>query len=381
MGGTSHKHGYNRGILGVEWVLPTGEILKLGSAGFPGAGWFWGNGPGLNLRGLLRAENGTLGGLGMVTKMGIKLHPLPCPATFPCHGTSPHIKAEFPPERFKLYFIKFPNYEKLIDAMYEIGRAEIGATLHKEPPMNFPKLGTLSKEEFWKEWNSGFFQKEAQYLIEVYLIGFSSSRQLEYEEKVLKEIIEEFGGELASEKLYKMGDDYKGDLIRAATTTRGFRPTGCFFVVGFAFDSFDHSMKFGKAVTDRRKEYIDKGSFMDDACSDWVLSFDQGHYSECESIFFYEVGNLEANKAAVEYYARSIGENIEKGLMPTWPLGPLHDNVGPVYSNYHTLMRKIKNLLDPNNIANPPYPIPAKPMVQTKEKKKGKKRERKRGER
>jgi glycolate oxidase len=364
MGGTSHKHGYNRGILGVEWVLPNGEILKLGSAGFPGAGWFWGNGPGLNLRGLLRGECGNAGGLGMVTKMGVKLHPLPCPRTFPCHGTTPHLKAEFPPERFKLYFVKFPTYEKLIDAMYEIGRAEIGATLHKEPPMNFPKLGTLSKEDFWKEWNGGFFQKEAEYLLGIYLVGFSSSRQLAYEEKVLQEIIEEAGGEFASEKLYNMADNYKGDLLRAATTIRGFRPTGCFFVVGFAFDSLGHSMKFGKVVTDRREEYIERGVFMNDAASDWVLSFDQGHTAECESLFFYEVGNLEANKAAAEYYGRSLGENIEEGLMPTWPVGPLHDSVGPVYSNYHSLLRNIKNLLDPNNIANPPYPIPDKAITE-----------------
>jgi hypothetical protein len=230
--------------------------------------------------------------------------------------------------------------------------------------MNFPKLGTLSKEDFWKEWNSGFFQKEAEYLLGIYLVGFSSSRQLAYEEKVLKEIIEETGGEFASEKLYKMADNYKGDLLRAATTIRGFRPTGCFFVVGFAFDSLDHSMKFGKVVTDRKEEYIERGAFMNDAASDWVISFDQGHTAECESLFFYEVGNLEANKAAAEYYGRSLGENIEEGLMPTWPVGPLHDSVGPVYSNYHSLLRNIKNLLDPNNIANPPYPIPAKAITE-----------------
>jgi hypothetical protein len=255
--------------------------------------------------------------------------------------------------------------------MYEIGRAEIGATLHKEPPMNFPKLGTLSKEEFWKEWNSGFFQKEAEYLIEISLVGFSSERQIAYEEKVLKEIIQEGGGELASERLYTMGDDYMGDLLRAATTTRGFRPTGCFFVVGFAFDSLDHSKKFGKTVTDRRKVYIDRGDFIDDAASDWILSFDQGHFSECESLFFYEVGNLEASKAAFEYYGRSAGENIEDGLMSTWPVGPLHDSVGPAYSNYHTILRNIKNLLDPNNVANPPYPIPAKPMLHMEEEDEG----------
>ena len=98
-GGTNHKHGFNRGILGVEWILPNGEILKPGSAGMPGGKWFWGEGPGLNLKGLLRADTGHGGGMGMVTKMAVKLHPWPGPRVFPCVGTSPDLKCEFPEER------------------------------------------------------------------------------------------------------------------------------------------------------------------------------------------------------------------------------------------------------------------------------------------
>ena len=46
--------GYSaRNPLALEWVLPTGNILRLGALG-AGAGWFCGDGPGLSLRGVMR---------------------------------------------------------------------------------------------------------------------------------------------------------------------------------------------------------------------------------------------------------------------------------------------------------------------------------------
>ena len=37
MGGTGHKFGYNRGVLGCDWVLPNGDLLHIGSRGNAGA--------------------------------------------------------------------------------------------------------------------------------------------------------------------------------------------------------------------------------------------------------------------------------------------------------------------------------------------------------
>ncbi|MFC2003668.1 FAD-binding oxidoreductase [Chloroflexota bacterium] len=51
-----------KSVLGVEWVLPNSEILRLGSLG-SGDGWFCGDGPGPSLRGLLRGEYGAMGGV------------------------------------------------------------------------------------------------------------------------------------------------------------------------------------------------------------------------------------------------------------------------------------------------------------------------------
>jgi len=102
MGGTGHKFGINRGILACDWVLPTGDLLHIGSRGNPQAGWFWGECAGLNLKGLLRADSGHCGGLGMVTTMAVKLFPYPGPAVFPVKGANPNFFADLPEDRFRL---------------------------------------------------------------------------------------------------------------------------------------------------------------------------------------------------------------------------------------------------------------------------------------
>jgi glycolate oxidase len=73
-----------RNVLGVEWVLPDGELLRLGTPGC-GEGWFSGDGPGPSLRGIMRGASGAFGGLGVFTACDIKL--------FKCPGT-PAKKAE-----------------------------------------------------------------------------------------------------------------------------------------------------------------------------------------------------------------------------------------------------------------------------------------------
>ena len=66
--------GYNnRNVLGVEWVLPNGELLKLGSLG-SGSGWISGDGPGPSLRGILRGTVGAMGGFGVITAAAIRLY-------------------------------------------------------------------------------------------------------------------------------------------------------------------------------------------------------------------------------------------------------------------------------------------------------------------
>ena len=122
----------------------------------------------------------------MVTTMAVKLFPYPGPKVFPVKGKNPNFTAEFPKDRFRLNLIKFKERKNLINAMYEIGHAEIAACVHEEPAAMILSYASPSVEYFWEKWPE--FKKEWRNVLSVVLIGFSSHRQLEYEQKVLDSI-------------------------------------------------------------------------------------------------------------------------------------------------------------------------------------------------
>jgi len=64
-GFTSPSTGYSaRNVLGVEWVLPTGDIMRLGSYGLKNnSDWYNGDGPGPSLRGIMRGWVGAKSGI------------------------------------------------------------------------------------------------------------------------------------------------------------------------------------------------------------------------------------------------------------------------------------------------------------------------------
>jgi len=74
-GFTSPSTGHSaRNVLGVEWVLPDGEIMRLGSLGLKNnSDWFNGDGPGPSLRGIMRGWAGAKSGIGVFTRVAVKL--------------------------------------------------------------------------------------------------------------------------------------------------------------------------------------------------------------------------------------------------------------------------------------------------------------------
>jgi glycolate oxidase len=97
-----------RNLLGVEWVLPTGEVVTLGSAG-SGCGWFSPDGPGPSLRGIVRGFQGTFGGLGVFTKCAIKLYKWDGPRQWEFEGQSPKYVLKVIPPRSTMNAIAFPS--------------------------------------------------------------------------------------------------------------------------------------------------------------------------------------------------------------------------------------------------------------------------------
>ncbi|MFX1475970.1 MAG: FAD-binding oxidoreductase, partial [Promethearchaeota archaeon] len=123
-GFTSSATGFSgRNVRAVEWVIPTGDILRLGSLTSSDA-WFSGDGPGPSLRGVMRGLMGAMGGLGIFTKVAIKLYPWPGPPDWRVSGTIPNYEFEVPPF-WKMYVINWPDWDAFEAGYYQIAEANV----------------------------------------------------------------------------------------------------------------------------------------------------------------------------------------------------------------------------------------------------------------
>ena len=359
MWGVGHRVGVGyKNILGMEWVLPNGEILRTGSLSNPGNKPFSGEGPGPDLRGMLRGYLGCLGGVGFVTRMAVKLHPYPGPKQFPCEGVLPNYRSVMPEDRFKWYLFTYPTLEKAIGAMYEVGKAEIGGVMHKWPTAYLNWWWAKSNEEYWETWKSEFWQKHCKNMVAVCLWGFTSPKQLEYEERVLKDIIEETAGKMVSQEAYdKFVPTTANNWIRDTSGPRMMRPSGTFLALRLPTDTLGSSIFMCKEGA----RWVDKFSppILDCDHSDWVGSYDFAHFGFAETDFPVEkkaedLANLMGQ--LVGMMQEDLKNNIEGGIGPA--LGATyHAMAGPVFK-YDKLLAGIKKAIDPNNVANPPQPIP-----------------------
>lgn len=117
-------------LMAVEWVLPTGDLLRTASAG-AGIGWFSGEGPGPSMRGVARGFLGSKGSMGVYTKCSIKLFPWPGPATLPVVGETPAYRVELP-DNFRAYTVAFPSWRAWADAAFAIWDNGIGYLAHRQ---------------------------------------------------------------------------------------------------------------------------------------------------------------------------------------------------------------------------------------------------------
>jgi len=205
-------------ILGLEWVLPNGEVLRTGSLG-SGDGWFCGEGPGPSTRGLLRGIFGTAGSSGVCTKMAVRLHPWPGPADFPTYGQAPAYKADWGP-RFKCYTLCFPDWQAWARSVQYFHESDVVYSGHRQfnmfgrnlkaamleiitnPELQLSDLETLVDDPYIKEQNE---KMKLDY--QIIIAGFSD-KDMEYKEKAVDYILEQTGGWKSEMMLQKDKHDY-----------------------------------------------------------------------------------------------------------------------------------------------------------------------------
>ena len=190
-------------MLGSEWVLPDGEIVRTGALG-SGGDWFCGEGPGPSLRGIFRGMSGAAGTMGVCTKMAIRLHPWPGPKWLPVRGTAPLYLADGL-DCVRAYTVCFPDWNAYAEGFRLFYEADICYNAHRQfnmfgrdiktamveilthPEKQFRDLPELIEDPYIKEQNEQM-KVDAQ----IILAGFTK-RDLDYKEQAFDAILKQIG--------------------------------------------------------------------------------------------------------------------------------------------------------------------------------------------
>jgi glycolate oxidase len=358
--GTSFQgmsQGYSgRNLLGVEWVLPTGEIVNVGSMG-SGAGWFSGDGPGPSLRGILRGVAGACGGLGVFTKCAGHLHPWPGPQNMKVTGASPYYDLEIP-VFFEYHICEFTSWEKYADAVYKIGKAGIAYVLDKAGgPSAHGTFATGCNDEYYAKHEAGEYNIPRK-TFSIILAG-NSQEEHDYQVKVLDRVLIETGGKISP---VAEGPTFKNrvfaNVLKACYIPRGdFRPAGLFIIDGMVGkESVDHISKGLELDDPLSDKYAKKHVIMDDGTlRNWASAAENSHWSVIESCHFTNLQNEEAAKGATEMCEEGARIALSTPMACNWysVIPPIMGQpLSQMCYNYGDWMSKIKKALDPNMVSD-----------------------------
>jgi glycolate oxidase len=375
---TTSMHGTNtqaisqgwggRNALGVEWVLPTGDILRLGAAG-SGAGWFSGDGPGPSLRGIMRGAAGAQSGIGVFTKCAIHLHPWAGPSEMILQGVSPYYETDVPP-LFEYHILEWPDWDKCANGLYKISEAGIAFALHKTGgPGSCGPIVTGSNNDYYEKWEELKGLPWASWAI---VMAANTPAEHEYQTKALEKILEDTGGSilpLGEKPIWKRRDYI--NMVRGCFIPRlAFRAAGSFTCPLQGADTVDHAtlgLSFDSAL---RKKYDDNGLLFNDGNNGmWGVTFEGGHWALFECGHMYSPTEADSWKAG----AQLMGEGNEIALKTPLSLGwtimgnDVVNNFGPLVGNVQNWQRKIKKALDPNTASDPGgYISPEEPKTVAK---------------
>jgi len=350
---TAFRTGFStRNILGMEWVLPNGTVMRTGSLAVAGAGPFWAEGPGPDLKNLRKGIVSENGSLGIITRMAIKLHAWPGPKVLPTEGVAPGKKCELPKDKFRWFFFEYADQPSLINGMYEIGKAEIGGMMQRYPAQVLAWEYAKSREEYWKLFEPGSWVDHCLNMIAVCLWAWTSEKQLDYEEKVLKQIMAETGGKPIPQDVYdRIVPVLANTMTRPAWGPRWCRIGGSMQTSFLQCDTLDGMLSIQPDVWGIVHKYTPPylTHYGDSA---WILPFDLCHFGGSDTAIPHE---REENvcKGVVKESMDTIALDIRTSR-PSFSLAIAPANfVGPNFANYHLPMATIKRALDPNNCANP----------------------------
>jgi glycolate oxidase len=350
----SAGHG-GRNVLAAEWVLPDGELLRLGSLGNSGE-WFSPDGPGFSLRGLMRGACGQLGSLGVFTKAAVKLTPWYGPPKIKTWGKPPSYVTEVP-DGIKSFVFTFPSMEAMYEALRLIQEEKIAYWCSRRGPFTQAAAASPSNKELLEAYQTEEFQKtyrKFNYNLSVGLDA-SSTREMEFKIRCLQKIIEKTGGEEFEDTINGITAKFIHAYNGTGATKGTFRSTGGMNSNPSCQESWDAVRLAQEKGVELKEKYSKAGVFLDDGDPTWVTILEDfgGHM---EVPLRYDPIDRENMKKVLEHNSEAtnlildlnlgIGE-FEAGMIQGWKV---HEEAGPRMHNYHDYMTKVKKAFDPNRV-------------------------------
>lgn len=332
--------GYQR-LLGVEWVLPDGQLLKTGSFAMNGDDFFWGEGPGPDLRGLLRGCCGHHSTMGIVTKIGVKVFPFVQERLEP-YGVGCHTYLKLPENRFKWFNVRFDKREDCVKAIIELGKCEIGLVVMTVPPvfMAIARSRGSGCAGYWETWNSmGSKINTKGEILRVLLYGIGSSKRLAYEQNVLMDIIKDCNGSGREGPPRDESNFMAADAICACVV-------GGKFISEISYESINQAVKYSVKVNEITSKYIPR--ILDDyGTTNWISPYEIGYITKYEGL---RMSSIE-NGPVLEKWRQDVHEFAARGGCYTNIPEP--ELFSPVWGNYQVWEDKFKKVFDPNNVSAP----------------------------
>jgi hypothetical protein len=365
LSGTGHSGittGYSgRNCLGAEWILPTGEVVRWGlvedgKAGHPGPG----------LMGVCRGYHGAAGSLGIFTKAAVKLYPWPGPAELEITGKNPTLGLKIP-DNMKVYLLALPSPEKLAEATYAIADAQIAYHAWYHPLFMHAQRwmgGATSNDDHYEIWkkleDKNLIDKNLDEL--TVILAAHSEKEMEYKEKVLKDIIretgaEEFLSEFVTKDKHTMERFFCAEMIVHKPCTEFRTGAGELSAAWLQHMNLASHLTGKKKIREIQKKYVAQGILTDfggETC--WGGPEEQRPLGHTEFVYLSNPRDPELMEKKRGFESESTEFAIDNKLLGTGVrslTGETDKTVSMYLGDYFPYKRKIKKAFDPNDVADP----------------------------
>jgi len=309
-------------VLGVEAVLPTGEVVRTGAGALPTAKWFyrWMFGP--DLTGLFLGSQGTLG---VVTKMAVKIFPMPKVRDVMAFGAS--------------------DWKYLIEPCLEVLKTEAvdlaqGGNYH---------LATTRRARF--TWPPPPKPKVLPTVWMNFELGAESKEELETVKRKIIEILKRYQSQYGENNLFEWKLDIRSIVARLTKPNRisvpyaGHKGGGLLFITWYM--PWRDAGKFCEAAEKLMETHKISPVV-------WLAAVDHGRQALVMPIVLFDPKSSEEFETVETLDKEMTEQFLNMGGIPYRPNLKVHAPMVMSKSlGYYDLLKRIKRAVDPNGIMHP----------------------------